>query len=193
MEVGLKVSVKKEIWEWTKSIVIAVVVVVGLRRGIVDHYKVDGSSMEPTIHNGERVIVNKILYKFSHPQRGDIVILHAPEGKDYIKRVVGLPGEKVEVKGDVVKINGKKIDEPYLAAAIKKAKKQGFSYNNFDYPFTEYDNNTVPKDSLFVMGDNRSFSKDSRSIGFIKYDKIVGRADVIFWPIPNFEIVSHNK
>jgi signal peptidase I len=185
-------SLKREIWDWTKSIVLAVLIVAGLRYFIADHYKVDGSSMEPNIHNGERIIVDKILYKFRHPQRGEIIILHAPEGKDYIKRVIALPGEEIRVKGDVVTINGKPLKEAYLADSIKKSMKNGFPYNNMDYPFSN-EKTIVPKDSIFVMGDNRSFSKDSRMIGFIKYSKVVGRAEVIFWPFNHMEIIKHYK
>lgn len=183
-------SLKHEIWDWTKSIVIAVVIVVGIRWIVADHYKVDGSSMEPTIHHGERVIVNKLLYKIRDPKHGEIVILHAPEGKDYIKRIIALPGEEVSVKGDTVTINGKAIAEPYLTDAIKKSLKEGFPYNNMDYPLSD-EATIVPKGSVFVMGDNRSFSKDSRSIGFIKIDEVVGRADLVFWPFENFEVLEH--
>jgi signal peptidase I len=183
-------SVKKEVFEWFKSILIAILIVVGFRYFIGDHYRVDGSSMEPTIHSGERIIVNKLLYKLRHPMRGEIVILHAPEGKDYIKRIIALPGETIRVKGDKVYINDAVIKEPYLAEAIKKAHKGGYDYNTFDYPYNGKAE-VVPKDKVFVMGDNRSYSKDSRAIGYIKYSDIVGRAEFVIWPYKNIDRIDH--
>ena len=170
--------------EWIYPIVVAILIVSAIRFLVVDHYRVDGQSMEPNIHSGERIVVNKLLYRLRHPERGEIIILRAPEGKNYIKRVIALPGETIKVKDDDVLVNGKKLKEPYLASAIKKANKEGFPYNNFDYPF---DNKpaVVPADSLFVMGDNRSFSKDSRSIGYIKYKDVIGKAEFVFWPFKN--------
>lgn len=175
--------------EWIYPIVIVILIVSAIRYLVVDHYRVDGQSMDPNIHSGERIIVNKFLYHLRHPERGEIIILRAPEGKNYIKRVVALPGETIKVKGDDVLVNGKKLKEPYLAAAIKKANKEGFPYNNFDYPF---DKNTavVPADSIFVMGDNRSFSKDSRSIGFIKYKDVIGKAEFVFWPFSEIRSIA---
>lgn len=183
-------SIKRELLDWLKSILIALLIVVCVRWLIGDHYRVEGSSMEPTIHSGERIIVNKLLYKLRDPERGEIVVLHAPEGKDYIKRVMALPGEEIRVEGDKVYIDNKLLDEPYLAEALKNATKEGYAYNNLDFPIGQQDM-TVPKDAVFVMGDNRSFSKDSRSIGFIKFDEVVGRAEFVFWPLKNMERIDH--
>lgn len=181
MEEGLFVSNKGILREWIYPIVIAILIVSGIRFLVVDHYRVDGSSMEPNIHTGERVVVNKLLYRLRHPERGEIIILRAPEGKNYIKRVIALPGETIKVNGDVVRIDGKKLDEPYLADAVAKAAKAGYTYNDLDYPDDD-SIVTVPKDSVFVMGDNRSYSQDSRSIGFIKYKDVIGKAEFVFWP-----------
>ncbi len=142
--------------------------------------------MEPNFHTGERLIVNKLTYRFGNPERGEVLVFHATKDKDYIKRVIALPGEKVRVEGDQVYVNGQLLDEPYLKQALDEAAKQGIPYNTRNYP-----EQTVPEGSIFVMGDNRSNSSDSRdsTVGFVKYEQIVGRADLIFWPFDKISLV----
>ncbi|WP_068774604.1 signal peptidase I [Paenibacillus sp. FJAT-26967] len=180
--------VKKEIWEWAKALLIAAVLVFVIRWLLFAPFIVEGPSMEPNFHTGERLIVNKVTYKFSEPKRGEVIVLRAPEGIDYIKRIVALPGETIRVNGDKVFVNNEAIDEPYLKEAIDNALKEGHAYNRRNFPELGADPGTevkVPADSVFVMGDNRSDSKDSRfsEVGFVPYDKIIGRADLVFWPI----------
>lgn len=182
--VGKSYSVKKEAWEWIKALLVAAVLVFLFRWLLFSPYIVEGPSMQPNFHTGERLIVNKLLYKFRSPQRGEVIVFHADEGKRYIKRVIALPGETIRVAGDDVYINGELLDEPYLHDVIEQAKQNGKVYN-----IRDYEENTVPEGTVFVMGDNRSNSEDSRRIGFIEYSRIVGRADVIFWPIKDIQLI----
>ncbi|MDF2814156.1 MAG: signal peptidase [Paenibacillus sp.] len=168
---------KNEAWEWGKALLIALGLVFVIRWFIFAPFIVDGESMEPNFDNAERIIVNKILYNVREPKRGEVVVFHAPAQKDYIKRVIALPGETVRVQGDKVYVNGELLDEPYLKEALDKAHQAGGNYNNRNYAETK-----VPEGSIFVMGDNRSFSSDSRMIGPVELEKVVGRADLIFWP-----------
>lgn len=194
MEQDNKSNVKNEAVEWIKAILIAVVLVFGIRWFLFAPFIVDGPSMQPNFHTGERLIVNKILYDIREPKRGEVIVFVAPEGKDYIKRVIGLPGDTVKVEGDDVFINGEKLQEPYIKSEVDAAKKKGKTYNNrnFNYVNGKLEAVTVPKDQLFVMGDNRPNSKDSRfdDVGFVSYDKIIGRADFMFWPIKEIKLIN---
>ncbi|MFD2612978.1 signal peptidase I [Paenibacillus gansuensis] len=185
-------SVKNEAWEWIKALLIAAVLVFVIRYFIFAPFIVDGPSMQPNFETGERLIVNKIVYSIRKPHRGEVVVFHAPEGKDYIKRVIGLPGDKITVEGDTVSVNGKPIEEQYIKAAVDEMKKNGGLYNTGPgFPNGMVQDGTVPEGSIFVMGDNRGNSKDGREIGYIPYNKVIGRADVIFWPINNISLVKH--
>jgi signal peptidase I len=132
--------------------------------------------------------VNKLNYKISEPKRFDIIVFHAPENKDYIKRIIGLPGDTVEYKDDTLYINGKPYEEPYL----NEYKKQVIDGPLTD-PFTleeKIGQKTVPEGHLFVMGDNRRFSKDSRHIGAVSMDKVLGNTSIVYWPPEDFHIVK---
>lgn len=184
-------TVKNEIFEWVKALLIAAAIVFLIRWLAFNPFIVDGESMMPNFHDGEKMIVNKLIYDIREPKRGEVIVFLAPEGKDYIKRVIGLPGERVKVQGDRVLIDGKPISEPYIEDELAKAQANGTSYNNGFYSTTE--EVTIPKDSLFVLGDNRPYSKDSRfpDVGFVPYDKIVGRADFVYWPLGDLRLVKH--
>ncbi|MDD9270263.1 signal peptidase I [Paenibacillus sp. MAHUQ-63] len=180
-------TAKSETWEWIKALVIAGVLVIVIRWFLFSPFIVDGDSMRPNFSTGERLIVNKIIYDIRAPKRGEVIVFHAPEGKDYIKRVIALPGETVKVTGDKVFINGQEIDQPYIKEAIEQANKEGHAYNTLsDFPETK-----VPDGEIFAMGDNRPNSKDSRakSVGFVPYNKIVGRSEVIFWPVNKISFI----
>ncbi|WP_033829240.1 signal peptidase I [Bacillus andreraoultii] len=171
---------KSELWEWIKIIVIAALLAAAIRYFLFTPIIVDGESMMPTLEDRDRMIVNRLSYKVGEPKRFDIVVFHATEEKDYIKRVIGLPGDKIEYKDDTLYINGKKIDEPYL----KEYKKELIGGTLTD-PFTV----EVPKGHVFVMGDNRRYSKDSRHIGPIPIDEILGKANIIYWPLEDFRFI----
>lgn len=173
-------KIKSEAWEWTKAILIAFGLVFVIRYFLFSPFIVEGPSMQPNFHTGEWLIVNKLLYDIREPKRGEVVVFHATADKDFIKRVIALPGETVKVQGDQVYVNGQPLDEPYLREAVEKARKEGGRYNDLNMPETK-----VPEGTVFVLGDNRSDSTDSRMLGPIPYGKLVGRAEFVYWPLPD--------
>ncbi|QZA33479.1 signal peptidase I [Hydrogenibacillus sp. N12] len=181
-------SLTRELWDWTKAIAIAVVLSVLVRTYVFAPTIVDGESMMTTLETHERVIVNKLIYRFEAPKRGDIIVFHATPDKDFIKRIVGLPGDRLEVRRDVLYVNGRPVDEPYLAenkALWKKELEE--AHLPPDLPFTEdFTVDRVPPGTVFVLGDNRRNSTDSRVLGPVPLSRIVGRAEFVFWPPDRF-------
>lgn len=180
---------KNELWEWTKALLIAFAIAAFIRYFLFTPIVVDGDSMMPTLENGDRMIVNKFSYKIGEPDRFDIVVFHAPEQKDYIKRVIGLPGDFVEYKDDQLYINGEPIDEPYLDA-YKAEISEGNLTGDFSLKDIDPSLDVIPEGYVFVMGDNRRFSKDSRHIGIVDQKEIIGNTNIIFWPLNEIEIVK---
>lgn len=175
---------KSEWREWTKALGIALILVIVIRYFLFAPIVVDGLSMTPTLHNGDRMIVSK----FGTPDRFDIVVFHAPERKDYIKRVIGLPGDKIEYKDDTLYINGKAYEETYLKDS-KAALQEGLLTDDFTLDEI-IDQETVPDGEIFVMGDNRRYSKDSRHIGTVPLEEVVGITSVVVWPIKDMGMVK---
>jgi signal peptidase I len=140
-------------------------------------YRVQGHSMLPTLHEGEYLIINKLSYFLDEPNRGDVIVLHFPRdrSREYIKRVIGLPGDHIEVSGSTVTVNGVPLSEPYINGTA--------AYRTASW--------TVPEDQFFVMGDNRNNSSDSRSWSFLPRDDIVGKAWLIYWGIQDWGLVPH--
>ncbi len=174
---------QKEIFSWIKSIVIACILAFVVREYIFTPIVVDGESMMPTLKDSEHIILNEMgKNNPDNIKRFDIIVFHATKEKDYIKRVIGLPGDHIEYRNDTLYINGKKYEEPYLDQ-YKKEIVTG--------PLTEdfTGSKTVPEGQLFVMGDNRMYSLDSRSpqVGTISVDKIVGKAKLAYWPLKEFQ------
>ncbi|MCU1503897.1 MAG: signal peptidase [Ilumatobacteraceae bacterium] len=168
--------------EWLIVIVVAMTSALVVRAFVVQQFAVDGTSMLSTLHNGDRVLVNKLSYHLHDPRRGDVVVLKTIEGvaeRDLIKRVVGLPGETISYQSCVLRVNGKVVNEPYLDPTIVTSTSCG-------PPFSD---TIVQKDHVFVMGDNRGGSKDSRDeqVGQITYGNLVGRAFVIIWPFGDWK------
>lgn len=179
---------KNELWEWTKALIIAVLLATVIRTFLFAPIVVDGSSMMPTLHNQDRMIVSKFSYKIGEPERFDIIVFHAPEGKDYIKRIIGLPGDTVEYKDDTLFVNGKSYEEDYLDTY-----KQELIDGPLTEPFTieeKTGKKTVPEGHLFVMGDNRRYSKDSRHIGTVPMEKVLGKTSILYWPIKDMQIIE---
>ncbi len=166
----------KEAWEWIQAFIIAVILALLIRFFVFSPFNVSGPSMSSTLHDGDLVIVNKLITRIKAPERGDIIVFHATEDKDYIKRVIALPGETVSAQNNQVRINGESLDEPYIDAG-----------NRTD----DFSPVRVPEGHVFVMGDNRRDSTDSRSstLGPVPIDKIVGRADLVFWPLKDFRFL----
>jgi signal peptidase I len=186
-----------ELVEWIKALAVAGLLVFVIRWFLVSPFIVDGPSMQPNFWDRERIIVNKIVYDIRDPHRGEVIVFHVPEeGRDFIKRVIGVPGDVVKVDGDTVTINGKPVEESYLKKAYEDAHASGGLYNPVENDWSNFPNDRVtegkvPEGKLFVMGDNRSNSEDSRMIGYIPKDRVVGRADLVYWPIPDFHFISH--
>jgi signal peptidase I len=173
-----------EIWEWIKALFIAIILALLIRQFLFAPFVVEGDSMNPNLHDEERLIVNKIVYTIGSPKRGDVIVFHATQEKDYIKRVIALPGDTIELTDDQLFVNGKPYEEPYLKSVIESAKMQGSSFNTRDYGPMK-----VPEDHIVVFGDNRPNSQDSRDLGPIPVNTVVGRADLIFWPIHAFHLI----
>ncbi|AHV97895.1 signal peptidase I [Paenibacillus sabinae] len=183
---------KNEVLEWVKAIAIALILVILIRWLLFKPFIVDGPSMQPNFHTGERVIVNEILYDIRSPQRGEVIVFHVPsEGRDFIKRVIAVAGDTVKVEGDVVTVNGQKVNETYIQKAIDQKHANNQLYNDKNFPNEDFKDGKVPEGHVFVMGDNRSDSTDSRMIGYVPLGDIVGRADVIFWPVSDMEWIKH--
>ncbi len=181
-------NIKGESWEWLKAIIIALILAIVIRYFLFAPIVVDGESMMPTLQDNNRLIVNKIGYTIGKPERFDIIVFHATEEKDYIKRVIGLPGDSIAYKNDILYINGKPVDEPYLAEYQKNALSLPLTGDFTLKDYTGYD--AVPEGNLFVLGDNRQHSKDSRHIGFIPFERVVGNADIVFWPFSEIRIAK---
>ena len=157
--------------ESLESIIPALIIVLLINAFLAQATRVEGQSMEPSLHNNERLIIEKVSYHLRPPERGEIVVLHIPGREEpstpLIKRVVGLPGESVEIHDGKVYIQGKVLDEPYLTQ---------MTYGNMPARI-------VPPNNVFLLGDNRNASNDSRFFGMVPFDKIVGRAWLRYWPL----------
>lgn len=155
--------------ETVETIVLAVVIFL-LLQVVVRNFRILGDSMLPTLETGQFVLVERVTYRFSEPRRGDIVVFEYPRApqEDFVKRVIGLPGETVEIQGGSVYINGNPLVEPYVAG------QQTLSYRPIRI--------TLGADEYFVMGDNRAASSDSRTWGPLPRRNIIGRAWLSYWP-----------
>ncbi|WP_280768772.1 signal peptidase I [Salipaludibacillus daqingensis] len=174
---------KRNIWALSKLIIIVLVFSFLVRGFLFANYIVYGQSMMPTIHDGERIIVNKIGYEINEPNRFDLIIFHATEDSDYIKRVIGLPGDEIYYDDDNLYINDVPHDENFLDV-YKENHDNGVFTENFELE-EKTGNTKVPEGHVFVLGDNRQNSVDSRHIGFVPIEEIVGRANMAFWPPKN--------
>jgi signal peptidase I len=161
----------------TAVLTIAIFLVV---RVALQNFKVEGDSMSPNLHNSEYILVNKVDYMIGKPSRGDIIVFHAtPAGRpdaDFIKRVIGLPGETVAVHNDYVWINGKKLIEPYI---------DQYHRPTYDFPAAK-----VPPNDYFVLGDNRNDSQDSHLWRWLPKQYIIGKAWVSYWPPSDLHLFS---
>lgn len=171
------------IFDFLQSIVVVLAIMVMIYLFVMSPQEISGASMETNFHNGEFILTNKIEYKFTDPKRGDIVIFKSPRNKevDYIKRVIGLPGETVRLSNSTFFINGKKVDEPYLAAGT-------YTFGGSFLP--ENTDITVPGGKYFVVGDNRPHSSDSREFGPIAKEDFIGKALLRYWPFSRMGIIS---
>jgi signal peptidase I len=162
-------GMKRLVRDILESVIPAIFIALLLNMFAVQPTKVRGQSMEPTLHSDEYLLVEKITYRIRPPQRGDVVVFRYPrdEQENFIKRIIALPGETVEIRLGHVYINGKPLLEPYLLQLPRD-----------DMPPTK-----VPADHYFVLGDNRLNSNDSRTFGFVTMQEILGRAWLRYWPL----------
>ncbi len=153
-----------------ETLVLSVLLFLGIN-AVSARIRVDGFSMEPTLHSGEFVVVNKIAYKINEPDRGDVIVFRYPfdPEQEYIKRIIGLPGDNIRIDDGILYLNGAAQQEPYIAASP--------AYHN---------EVTVPENSLFVLGDNRNNSSDSHNWGSVPMEYVVGKAEFIYWPPPEW-------
>jgi signal peptidase I len=173
--------------DWALTIAIAVAAVLAIKAWVVNPYRIPSSSMEPTLHcaapepgcesgTSDRVLANRFIYRFRDPQRGDIVVFRTPEqavvrcgaGGTFVKRLVGLPGDRIALAGGVLEINGEPVDEPYVNGGERGS------------DFTE---RTLGADEYFMMGDNRGQSCDSREWGPVTRDDLIGPVFAVYWPL----------
>ncbi len=163
--------------ELLETILPAILIALLLNVFVGQATRVQGQSMEPGLHTDQRLVVEKVSYRFHGPSRGDIVVIRVPsQGEELlIKRVIGLPGETVEIHDGQVYIGGHLLDEPYANGSTRQGR-LGQSI-------------TVPALQVFVMGDNRDHSNDSRTFGPVPIENIVGRAWVSYWPLDNAGMV----
>lgn len=165
-----KAPAKSALRETLETVLVALVIALVIRSFLVQIYVVEGESMFPTLHDGDRLLVNKIGYRLGKPQAGEIVVLEDPANprRQLIKRVIAVAGETVEVQNHVVFINGKPLEEAYT--------------NPNSAPFPDVKPTRVPDGYVYVMGDNRGGSLDSRVLGPIQVSQVEGKAFFLFWP-----------
>ena len=171
-----KTNWKQFFFDLVETIVLAVVLYFGIN-ALSARVRVDGFSMNPTLQDGEYVLVSKVSYRLGEPQHGDIIVFEFPGGQpaqDLIKRIIGLPGDVIEVRQKMVYVNGQPLEEPYIAAAP-------------NYSGTWQ----VPEGFLFVLGDNRNDSSDSHSWGMLPIANVIGKAILIYWPPPDWNMINH--
>ena len=173
-------TVLRAAWLWLvelgETVLPAIVIAVLINLFLAQATRVYGSSMEPNLHTDQRLVVEKVSYHLHTPHRGDVVVIRMPErGPELlIKRVIALSGETIEVRGGEVYIDGEALEEPYLTRTTTGS----------------YGPTTVPEGYVFVMGDNRGASNDSRIFGPVLLDRVVGRAWVSYWPIETVGLVE---
>lgn len=171
----MKTQTKANIREWIESIIIAVILALFVRAFVIQAFKIPTGSMKPTLNENDRIFVNKYIYRFKEPQRGDITVFKSPEDpkKDFIKRLIAAGGETVQIKDGGILIDGKPVLLPQMQAV--------YYYNRGEYG-DEGQKITVPKGHFYVLGDNSSSSRDSRYWGFVPRKYIIGKAVFRYWP-----------
>jgi signal peptidase I len=173
-----------------ETVVIALSIFLIVYLFVASPHQVNGQSMVPNFQSGEYVLSDKISYKVGNPKRGDIVVFHAPEaancpkgtGCDFIKRILGLPGETIEVHDDGVWVDGQKLEEPYIPE----------EFETLAGAATKGQSITLGVDEYFAVGDNRPYSSDSRAWGPITKNDIVGKAFLRYWPLNKSGLIPHS-
>lgn len=170
--------------EWVEPIIIAVILALIIRTFVVQAFKIPTGSMRPTLIEGDRILVNKFIYKFKEPKRGDVIVFVSTEDKkkDFIKRLIGLPGEKIEISNGAILVNGKAVDSDSVI-------RERYYYNRGDYG-KEDEVLQVPEDAYYALGDNSISSRDSRYWGFLPKKYLIGKAFLIYWPPTRIRLIK---
>ena len=176
----------KEKWKnWGEPFFIAALLAILIRTFLLGPYKIPTGSMRPTFLEGDRIFVDKISYRFYTPKRGDILVFKYPldKKKDFVKRLVGLPGDRIEIRDGKLIINDQSLDDVPFS--------EHYYYNRDDWDYGKREELiVVPPDSYFVLGDNSAQSSDSRNWGFIPQKNLVGKAFIIWWPPKRIKLVK---
>jgi len=169
-------EVKSALREVVETVLLTLLIFFAIR-ALIQNFRIEGVSMEPNLHDGQYLVINKFIYYLHPPERGDIVVFHYPRNprRDFIKRIIGLPGEKVEIRGKRILINGEELQEPYAVYA-----------GNYSWGPQR-----LGEDEYFVLGDNRGSSSDSHNWGPLPRDAIVGKAWISYWPPKYWGFVPH--
>ena len=177
-------KIKHEIKEWGESIIIAFILAMIIRTFVVQAFKIPSGSMRPTFLEGDRIMVNKFIYKFKEPLIGDIVVFKYPEDKkkDFVKRLIAKSNETVEIREGSIYINDKLASQPLVIREI-------YYYNRGDYGAIGQ-KIKVPPDSYYVLGDNSGSSRDSRYWAFVPKKNLLGKAFFIYWPITRIRVIK---
>jgi len=206
------IKVKSTVREYAEALAIAILLALFIRTFVIQAFKIPSGSMKPTLIIGDHLLVNKFSYgiriplidrfliQFNKPKRGDILVFKWPkdESKDFIKRVIGIEGDVIEIKNDILYINGEKVVTEYIAKYNDNDISEADRYEEFlvgtkhyildQYvKYEDFGPVTVPENTVFVMGDNRDNSQDSRYWGFVSLNKIKGKALIIYWSWPSWE------
>lgn len=162
--------------ETVETVVLAVLIFLVIR-SLVQNYRIEGQSMEPNLHHGQYLLVNKLAYRLGEFRRGDVIVFHYPNNpaQDYIKRIIGLPGDTVEIRNGELFVNGLTVDEPYDSIPIMR-----------NIPAV-----TVDPGFLYVLGDNRPTSSDTRTWGQLSQEFVIGKAWLAIWPLEESGLVKH--
>lgn len=175
---------------WFKIVIVALIFALLVRKFLFSPIIVEGPSMQPTLYSQDQMIVNKFTYYFKQPERFDIIVFHASEQKDFIKRVIGLPGEHIMIQDDVLYVDGEPIEQSFLEMSSNH---HFYSINTADYNLEDAEGNDaiIPEGYLFVLGDNRHNSTDSRhDLGLVSIDEVVGKTNLIYWPPKRMQVVK---
>lgn len=167
-----------ELKSWFRDIFFAFAIAIFIVVFVIQPVKVEGTSMQPRLVDQERIFVNRFIYRFQDVKRGDVVVFWFPRdhSKSFIKRVLAVPGDEVEIRNGVVYVNGARVSEPYLMPEFQDYKSFGKA--------------VVPDNQYFVLGDHRNSSNDSRSWGFVSQNLIYGKAIFSYWPFSRFGVVQ---
>lgn len=172
----MKPKTKRIIREYLESLLIAAALALLIRTFVVTPFKIPTGSMEPTMIPGDKIFVNRFIYRFAQPERGDVIVFRYPENprRDFIKRLVAVGGETIQIDNGKITINDEEVNDP-------KIFKELYYYNRGQYGAVDKEI-TVPQDHYFVLGDNSGSSRDSRYWGFVPKKFLLGKAFVIWWP-----------